>query len=115
MSLRVLSASIRCGVGLTALGVLLSACGGGGAVSEVADPAALVVALDLDRYDSFDAVARAAARERGTPGEQERVLVLVHSRRTGEAPRMAERLRSQGLPVRAIDADDALLLRHARS
>lgn len=100
-----------------AIAFFLAACGGSDEerATAVADPADLVVALDLDRYESFDAVAWAAARERGAPGEQERVLVLVHSRRDGVAPQFAERLRSQGLPVRAIERDAAAALRPARS
>ena len=100
-----------------AVAFCLAACGGSDQerANPVADPAELVVALDLDRYESFDAVAWAAARERGAPGEQERVLVLVHSRREGVALQFAERLRSQGLPVRAIESDEAVALRPARS
>lgn len=95
--------------------LLLGACGGDEtAAVGVADPATLVVALDIDRYTSLEDIASAAARERGAPGEQERVLVLLHSQRADAAMRAAERLRSQGLAVRAIERGDTVALRHVR-
>lgn len=81
----------------------LSACGGGETdLPALAEPAALVVRIDVDAFASPEAVARAAAQERGAPGEDERVLLLLQSRHAGRAEAFAETLARQGFAAHAV-------------
>lgn len=83
-----------CGPLACAVALMAAACGGHGDATGRAQ--AQVVVLDTERFDSIDALADAAASERGAPGEGETVLYLLRSRGGTPATAQAEQLRTLG-------------------
>lgn len=89
-----------CGPLACAVALMAAACGGGGATDRAQ---AQVVVLDTERFDSINALADAAASERGAPGEGETVQYLLRSRGGTPATAQAEQLRTLGF--RHVEAE----------